>query len=163
MALEIERKWLCEYTPSRWPASSRVFVIAQTFLKSPDGVYRRVRKRLGTGNNVDFEEYTHTTKHHVEDGVAEEDEEVITRERYDLLLLEEDPERETVNKLRTVFNHAGRTFEFDQFLGPLSGTYLLELEDCRVGEPVDLPPWISVLREVTGDVAYSNWSLALRR
>ena len=165
MALEIERKWIVECPPSSWPKTAQVYMISQTYLRDEQapGTNWRARMKLGTGDNTAFEEYTSTTKVPVEEGVAEETERINKREEYHHFRHHfVDPSRRTIDKVRTVFEHGGRTFEFDHFLGNLSGLYILELEGSRVGEPVDLPRWISVQREVTGDVAYSNWSLALR-
>lgn len=166
MPLEIERKWLCTCAPSSWPLDSECYVIQQVYLQDPNDPDKnwRVRKRLGTGDNTSFEEYTMTVKHPVEPGVADEIETVISAQDYHLKLATvADPQRQPIDKVRTVFTHVGRTFEFDQFLGRLTGMYILELEGSWVGEPVELPAWISVGREVTGDVAYSNRELALRK
>ena len=162
MAREVERRWLCMSCPHSFPSDHKAYVINQVFLSNPEGTYERVRCRMGTGDDVDFVEYTHTSKTPVSVGVAEEDEKTISQAKFESMKAERrDLKRKPITKVRTVFDYVGRTFEFDQFLGELSGVYILELEGSWVGEPVELPPWILIEREVTGVDGYSNYQLAL--
>jgi len=55
----------------------------------------------------------------------------------------------------------GQLLEIDVFDVP-SGLVLLEVELRSEAEPVRLPDWVGEWREVTGDPAYFNASLAGR-
>lgn len=54
----------------------------------------------------------------------------------------------------------GRTWEVDEFSGPLAGLVLAEIELSREDEEIALPGWID--REVTDDPRYANAALARR-
>ena len=112
------------------------------------------------GNTV----YTHTAKTPTgTPGIRHEKEEVITEEAYkDFHYYRADPHSRPIFKRRYTFCHAGQEFELDVFSGHLMGLCILELEGSRVGEPVELPFWLSPYREVTEDPAYTNDRLARR-
>lgn len=48
-------------------------------------------------------------------------------------------------------------FEIDEFLGPLLGLWVIELELSSIGQKVNLPSWVGA--EVTGDSRYYNAEL----
>jgi len=65
-----------------------------------------------------------------------------------------------VEKCRHLREHAGHTWEVDEFLGENAGLVMAEVELERPDEPVQFPAWIGV--EVSGDPRYQNASLAKR-
>ena len=68
-------------------------------------------------------------------------------------------------KTRTCFAHNFQYFELDKFEDGRAigdGKYLLELEITDKRRRVDLPPYIEVEREVTGDPNFSNFNIARR-
>ncbi len=63
-----------------------------------------------------------------------------------------------IDKTRHLVRHLGRLFEVDEFHGALHGLVVAELETEEDVADTDLPAWLG--REVTGDPAYLNASLA---
>ena len=158
MPFEIERKFvilkpdaeaLCtlpEYTCSD---------IAQTYLLSDVGVTHRVRRRSYCDRTVWLE----TVKRRVSALTAVEDEREITEEEYLALLDRADPARITLNKRRMTFAYGGLTFEIDLY-PQWDRCCIMEVELEREDVSVELPPFISIVREVTGMRDYSNASMA---
>lgn len=67
-----------------------------------------------------------------------------------------------IQKIRYRFKHKEtdtHTWEIDQFLGPLEGFWLAEVELSSTTELVELPPFIA--EEVTDDEGYQNARLSL--
>lgn len=69
-------------------------------------------------------------------------------------------EQPQVEKIRHRIEHAGHTWEVDEFLGENAGLVVAEIELDAEDETFALPPWIG--REVTGDKRYYNSSLIRR-
>jgi adenylate cyclase len=72
-------------------------------------------------------------------------------------LLERLCEQPLVEKVRHRIDHAGHTWEVDEFLGENAGLVVAEIELGAEDEAFDKPDWIG--REVTGDKRYYNSSL----
>eukprot|EP01114_Cavostelium_apophysatum_P009563 TRINITY_DN22731_c0_g1_i1.p2 TRINITY_DN22731_c0_g1~~TRINITY_DN22731_c0_g1_i1.p2 ORF type:complete len:158 (+),score=24.83 TRINITY_DN22731_c0_g1_i1:170-643(+) len=66
-------------------------------------------------------------------------------------------ERPLVEKYRRRIEHAGFTWEVDEFLGENAGLVVAEIELPAEDTPFDKPDWIG--QEVTGDRRYYNSSL----
>ncbi len=66
-------------------------------------------------------------------------------------------ERPLVEKYRRRIDHAGFTWEVDEFLGENAGLVVAEIELPAEDTVFDLPDWIG--REVTGERRYYNSSL----
>jgi CYTH domain-containing protein len=160
MATEIERKFLVGSVPDVWPVPYEDFVIVQAYLVPLDPAVTservRSRTRLPDGDPV----YTHTKKVRLGDGVHEEDERNVDIERYVKLLCRRDVTMQTISKMRRVFDWAGRTFELDYFDPPLVGLGILEVELPAMDAPVELPPFVAVVREVTTERDYTNAAIA---
>lgn len=165
--LEIERKLVIEAvaTDVLDAAARSVSAITQTYLRNDDGLAERVRRREVRDADGTRLQLTHTSKRAVSSGVVEEDEDEVDEAGYAALLERADPERVPVVKTRWVVPWAEHLLEVDAFTSP-AGLWMLEVELATVdglGAALDLPPWIHVVAEVTGDPAYANWNLALRR
>ncbi|OYV27030.1 MAG: hypothetical protein B7W98_02670, partial [Parcubacteria group bacterium 20-58-5] len=65
-----------------------------------------------------------------------------------------------VQKRRTCFVYENQYFELDTFLEPKLPYALLEIELAEAAQPVRVPPFLTVEKEVTGDPHYSNSALA---
>lgn len=156
--LEIERKWLIAHLAPDVLAGqpgAAASHIRQTYLTAGDGLSRRVRARTANGVTT----YTRTTKRRVSATTAEEDEAVISAAEYTALLREADPDCRPIEKTRWRIPYAGQTLEIDLY--PFWQTQaVLEIELPTPDAPVNLPPWLTILREVTGEKAYTNHSLA---
>ena len=90
---------------------------------------------------------------------AVETERMITEEEFLSLAKERDRDSMPLLKCRHAFSYLGRVFEVDVY--PLWHKYCimeveLPSEDCSL----EFPPFIRVLREITGDFRYSNASMS---
>jgi CYTH domain-containing protein len=161
MPLEIERKFLVASQPDVWPVPYVDSDIVQVYLvpKDPRVTSERVRLRTpATGNGPPV--YTHTKKVRVDAGIHEEDEQVITKDEFIFLGNRSDPEMYPISKRRRVFEWAGHTFELDMFSAPHVGLEVMEVELPSMDTPVELPPFIGIVREVTTEREYTNAALA---
>lgn len=153
---EIERKFLIRRPDRQWlekhAAGSK---ITQTYLTSLQGGSARVRRR----EYADHVSYTHTVKQKVNELRRIETEREISREEYEELLTQADPERHSIEKERWVLLFQNQAFEIDVFPFWSKQAYM-ELELGTEEQEIVFPPEIEVLREVTGDKRYNNSSLA---
>ena len=155
MAFEIERKFLIGYPDlnilERYPKSD----IAQTYLKTNDGMTTRVRKRTSEG----VTKYIFTEKKRVTDVTCIENERELSAEEYEVLLKLADPERRTVYKTRYCVPYGGRVVEVDVY--PFwSDRAIAEVEMESEDEAVSLPDFIRVIRDVTAEKQYKNAAIA---
>ena len=157
MAFEIERKYLIEYPDINWleKYADSKSEIAQTYLKTDNGLTSRVRKRTTDGAT----KYIFTEKKRISDLKCIENERVIGIDEYEELLKLADPERKTVEKTRYCLPYAGRVVEVDVY--PFwSDRAIAEVEKEDELEEVTLPEFIKVIRDVTAEEAYKNYALA---
>jgi len=170
--IEIERKYLVEVVGDL-PAGETTEIV-QTYLVAGKGFSRRVRKR---GSEGDWR-YYFTEKQPLGPDRRIETEGEIGEAEYRQLLVEADPKRETIRKKRTCFDWQGQSFELDDYDRPLlldidfvqeevaveglrtGACQILELEGAESAEAVRMPPFIRVIRDVTGDHRYVNSQLA---
>ncbi len=156
--LEIERKFLI-----RKPAeevlkqhSDRHVDITQIYLLSgPEMSSRRIRL-------CDWEDgpvWTYTEKERISGRSRIEREQVITSDQFAAYLREQDSHRRPIQKTRWFVPYAGHTLEIDVF--PFwDDRAFCEAELASETEPLELPDWIRVVREVTEDPRYTNSALA---
>lgn len=165
--LESERKFLVKF-PTSWSALSEMFDdlidvkrITQTYLE-PEGdePSARVRKTVEglTGETETI--YHFNQKEFVEAGVHKEKEHEITKAQYEKYLKKSHSDKVEVAKTRFVFKFDDQVFELDVFKGPLRGLAILEIELKNIQDTVELPPFLKVIKEVTKDKRYTNFSLA---
>ena len=88
---------------------------------------------------------------------------MISYKEYLGLLLEADPDRNPIHKKRTCFLWKDRYYELDMFLEPHPQICLLELESDEDNDTAELPPWLTIEREVTDDPEYSNSAIARKK
>ena len=156
--IEIERKYiralpaedsyegLCEYSRSE---------IVQVYLKSPLGITHRVRKRTAGG----VSRYYETTKVRIDAISAEEREREISEKEFSALLELSDTSRRPIVKTRHAFIFGSQLFEIDVY-PDWKKTCILETELESRDSSVDFPPFIRIIREVSGERAYSNAAMA---
>lgn len=169
--LEIERKYLVKF-PKSWSDLSLLFDnlvdikrISQTYLQpSKTGEPSpRVRKTI-EGLTQDTEVvYHYNQKFPIEDGINKEVEKEISKKQYDKYLEKPLPNKFTLEKTRFVFNYKNQTFELDVFKGPLKGLAILEIELANKKQKVQLPPYLKVIKEVTDEKKYNNFSLCEKK
>ena len=165
--LESERKFLVKF-PTSWSELSEMFDdlvdvkrITQTYLE-PEGdePSARVRKTIeGLTGDTDTI-YHYNQKEFVEAGVHNETEKEITKSQYEKALKKCHPDKVEVAKTRFVFKFNDQTFELDVFKGPLKGLAILEIELDDIEDTVELPSFLKVIKEVTKDKRFTNFSLA---
>ncbi|MBQ8372316.1 MAG: hypothetical protein IJX38_05225 [Clostridia bacterium] len=156
--IEIERKFIIAIPDIHLMAEMngyRADKITQTYLCSPHGITHRVRKRITNG----IARYTETKKVRISGMSAYEDEREISYEEYLALLCRRDPMCVDIIKTRHVFTYGEITVEIDIYPA-WKTSCIMEIELDSENEEISLPPFIRVIREVTGSSAYSNASMA---
>jgi len=168
--LEIERKWLID-PPTSWTNIANIFQnlidvkrITQSYLEPEDGEQAaRVRKTVeGLSGDTDTI-YHYNQKTPIETGVHKEKEFEISEKEYEKHLKKADPKKCAVEKTRFVFKWHDQVFELDLFKGHLKGLAILEIELEDINMSVELPPFLKVIKEVTKDKRFNNYSLADKR
>lgn len=155
--LEIERKFLIKENSVIDEKCSDSISIEQVYLKRTD---TDIQRRVRLTKNSSGEKYFYTEKRFIKPSVREENEREISREEYLHLKTEADASLAPVNKLRRILTYNGQRFEIDSYsFSDELATMELELSDEN--QPIDFPPFITVIKEVTGDNKYSNASLAI--
>jgi len=166
--LEKERKFLIKF-PSSWSSLAELFEylvdvkrIAQTYLTAEKGEQAaRVRKTIeGPAGSTDTVYHFNQKKPTGETGVHEEKEHEISEKEYEKYLKKSNPEKCAVEKTRFVFDYHDQIFELDLFKGHLKGLAIMEIELDDMDDTVELPPFLKVIKEVTKDKRFTNFSLA---
>jgi CYTH domain-containing protein/predicted ATPase len=159
--VERERKYLIELPDlASLPVFSTTSRITQDYLVggSAEGGEPRVRVRDdGTGPT-----YTHTVKRALGPGERIEIERMVDQDEYWGLIEMKAPGFRTIVKRRTCFFHEGQFVEVDVFESPreIAGLAVMEIEQLDLERTPNLPPFIRVVRDVTGDPRYLNRALA---
>ena len=156
---EIERKYRIAYPCVEGllaMAGAQCDEIAQTYLTAPEGVTDRIRRRVHPDGTCS---YTHTVKRRHTLLVNQEDECEITEEEYLVLLKSRNPALRTIEKRRITLPFGGYLLEIDLY--PFwQKSAILEIELPSVDTVPPLPPFLTILAEVTDDVRYKNERLA---
>ncbi len=157
--LEIERKYLIRsvnLATLRKYAEGNIVEsdIEQVYLIADEGE-RRIRKKVTDG----VKRFYYTEKKPINGMTREEKEEEVTEEMYNIYLTEADENLYPIIKKRYTFEVRGQVFELDVY--PFScSRAILEIELPSEDTPVEIPKFISVVKEVTNDKAYKNHQLA---
>ena len=159
--VEIERKYLIgmpDLSALSRLSGCVVSKIEQTYLPDPaPGVTERIRLR----RFPDRVEYTHTVKIRLSEVEAREEEETVDETVYRDLYSRRDPALQTVKKTRYAFPVGKQIYEVDVY--PFwERTAILETELADPSLHAEIPPFLTVIREVTGERAYANRNLARR-
>ena len=155
---EIERKFLIEMPDLNYLESlpnCEKLQIVQTYLKCDEGEEVRIRQR-GSENSFT---YSKTRKINVSSIKRIEVEERLTEEEYINELLNADPEKGQIIKTRYCLAYNNQYFEIDIY--PFwKDKAILEIELSNEKDKIDLPPFISLIDEVTDDFKYRNSEIA---
>ncbi|MCR4772838.1 MAG: AAA family ATPase [Prevotella sp.] len=154
--IEEERKYIVKLTGDI--PNSIDSDIVQTYLVAEPGCEARLRRRSWQGKYV----YVHTMKKRTASRKFIETERQISKNLYDSLMLQADPYRHTIHKMRKSFIWKGQYFELDTFLEPVSKLMILETKGISESEDVKFPPFIQVLKDITGEKQYYNYNIALQ-
>ena len=156
---EIERKYLIRY-PDIGTLKAQKGVeqweVVQIYLTvSQPGETRRIRQVVSNGEI----KYYKTFKRHLSSVKNEEDEGEIDQMEYIRLSKEQQPGCKPLNKTRYRIPYEGHVLEFDIY--PFwDDRAIMEIELERENEGAALPDYVRVIRDVSGDLAYKNRSLA---
>lgn len=157
-SVEIERKYIIkkpsivlmeaceEYTASE---------ILQIYLRSEEGITRRVRSRTYPNKTV----YTETTKLRIDSISAIEKEREICAEQFSELVKEIREGSVPLKKVRHTFKYSGQIFEID-FYPEWQNTAIMETELHSRESEIAMPRFIEVVREVSGIKEYSNSAMS---
>ena len=159
---EIERKYLIKKPTTEQLANASVRSksnIIQTYLNSENpNIERRIRMR---GTKKSGYSFYYTEKQDKFKGVRIERERKISQKEYLNYAVEADTSLHQISKERICFVYDKQFFELDLYPSSMSEEYaVLEIELKDINEPVNLPPFLDVVRDVTGENAYKNSSLA---
>ena len=135
-------------------------LITQTYLVAEPGCEVRLRRREWSGGKV---VNVHRSKKRLSDTEVIETERKVDNNLYEQMLQQADPYRSTIKKRRQSFIWKGQFFEIDTFLEPISDLVMMETKGIAAQEPINFPPFIEVLEDVTGNSRYLNYNIALRR
>lgn len=155
---EIERKFLISYPnlallESKYNAYKSQII--QTYLKNSENNEMRIRQR---GEDGDYT-YTKTIKTYVSDKKRIEQELKITKEEYLNLLICADPTKKQIIKTRYCLVYENQYFEIDIY--PFwKDKAIMEIELSSENQEIKFPPEIKLIKEVTDDEEYKNYSLA---
>jgi len=153
-----ERKYIVEIT-GELPETIDSDIV-QTYLVGEPGTEIRLRRRSwSSGKTVNV----HNTKKRTSLGEQIETERQVENALYESLLQQADPYRQPIRKHRQSFIWRGQYFELDTYHGPLEGLVILETKGVADQEDVNFPPFIRVLKDITGNAEYYNYNLALRK
>lgn len=158
LPLEIERKYLIARpdTALLREKSVKRLDIEQVYLRAGvSGAGRRIRRtRCGAE-----ERFFYTEKTRITAVTRIEREHEISAAEYASLLSERDGALRTIEKTRYLVPFEGHTLEIDVF--PFwHDRAFCECELQSEDEPLTLPDWLHVYREVTDDPRYTNRALA---
>ncbi len=158
--LEIERKYIIKYPDIEFLRSlsgvEEVRIVQDYLTHDEKGFGRRIRI-WDDGK----ERYFYTRKKKLRKMVNLETEEEVSKDRYEELLAKRDKSRNTIRKTRFRIPDNGHIFEIDVFEFWKNQAYL-EIELESEDESFDIPQYIEVIREVTGDGRYTNGALSVK-
>lgn len=157
--LEIEKKILIKKPAIPWLAGFARFSrqeIIQTYLcDDGSGIERRIRMRGTEGDYTFF----YTEKKPVSPGVRIEVERKITEKEYLNYLFETDCQKRQIKKTRYCFIYSNLYYELDVY--PFwDDKAILEIELSSEASNFEIPEFITPIKDVTDDPAYSNYQLA---
>ena len=159
MGMEIERKYLIRMPDEaalRAMPGCAVWDIVQTYLSDGGvGQTRRVRS-IRTGGTT---RYVYTFKRRINELTCEEREEELSAAEYEEMLREANPELHAIEKRRYRIPHRSQMLEIDIY-SFWDDRATLEIELEQEDQVPELPEWLEIVRELTGERAYKNRYLA---
>jgi len=153
-SVEIERKYIIAMPDEKLLATLEGYTVSditQIYLTANSGISRRVRSR----RFPDRTEYTETRKRRIDAISADEEEREITADRFGELSREIASGTRPIVKRRHTFLYKAQIFEIDVY-PDWTRTAIMETELTDPAARAEIPPFIEVIREVTGDFRYAN-------
>jgi CYTH domain-containing protein/thymidylate kinase len=157
-AIVEERKYIVELI-GEIPSDSVKSYIQQTYLSSEPGSEVRIRRRTTGHHTINV----HTTRRRISSTEEIVTERQVTNALYESLLQQADPYRLTISKRRNSFIYKGQFFELDTYEAPHDDLMILETKGIAAHADLRLPPFLKIVKDITGDTDYYNYNLALRK
>lgn len=157
--IEIEKKYIIEMpdvSDMRACADYTLSRITQTYLDCLPGITHRVRMREYDNGRVEF---TETVKRRIDRMSSYEDEREITSAEYEALLEKIKRGTKSLYKLRHTFVYFSQLFEIDVY-PEWKNTCIMETELRAEDATVEMPPFIRIIEDVTGQREYSNAAMS---
>lgn len=132
--------------------------ITQTYLTAEPNSEIRLRRSVHDGHTQNI----HTIKRRISQTENVITERHVNNNLYESLMKQADPYRCTINKQRKSFIWQGQHFELDTYLAPLDGLVILETKGKKSHDDVNFPPFLRVVKDITGMKDYYNYNLALK-
>jgi len=154
---EIERKYLLKTKPNLLYKALKGAVKV-----SIEQMYLETGERIRRVNQNGYNAYYLTEKKLVAGAggvLRKEEERGISALDYIYFSERCDPASKIIRKNRWYFVYNNQYFELDEILGPKK-LWMLEIELIDENDPVKLPPFLKIDREVTGHQKYSNHNIA---
>lgn len=158
MPIEIERKYIIRIPSEEKMHSCESYTVSeiqQIYIESSPLVTHRVRSRKKNGITV----YTETKKIRIDKMSSYEDEREICESEFNALIGKIKKGTSPIIKTRHTFDYIDKTFEVDVY-PEWKNTCIMEIELKSKDEEIYFPTFIEVLKEVTGNKAYSNASMS---
>ena len=156
--VEIERKYIIK-TPSVETIlgldGSTESHILQIYLSSEKGVTHRIRRRTYQDKTLCYE----TKKIRIDGMSCTEIESEISPLQFASLSENIKDGPTPIDKVRYTFTYEGQLFEIDIY-PEWQHTAIMETELATRETTVAFPPFIEIVREITGDKAYSNAAMS---
>ena len=152
--LEIERKYIIAMPDIEEMQEMESYCkseILQIYLPSKNGETHRIRRRIYSDKTV----CTETVKVRVDKMSSNEFEREISEAEFNVLASSFDPNTHPIDKTRHTFIYNTQLFEIDIYPA-WKNTAIMETELESREAFVEMPCFIRIVREVTGDKRYSN-------
>ena len=157
--LEIERKYIIRMPDVSLMSKEKDYTadkIIQIYLESDTSTHR-IRARYGKLGVV----YTENEKVRVDRMSAIEKEREITENEFSELAIKRKDGTNPIEKLRHSFEYCDQIFEIDVY-PQWKNTAIMETELENREKTVTMPPFIEIIKEVTGIKEYSNAAMSYR-
>lgn len=157
-----KRKFLVSSLPEdeKFPSNFREFDVVHHYLVTPNSKNQaRIRKRGTNGSSTYF--YT-VRRPDFEDIELKRQ---ITFRDYEIFLRQADDSHQPIHKKRRAFLWNHQYYQLDIYIEPCpeacKGLIFLETYTTKEGNSLQIPPFLDVTGEVTGDSKYSMFNLSL--
>lgn len=153
---EIERKFLVRMPDTEKLDVRKKLEILQTYLINGENDSQRRVRRISVDGEV---KYFYTEKLFLTGITRKEMEYEINHSEYDRLINQAREDYVPINKTRYCFNYKNQLFELDVY--PFSDSLaVMELELDSEEQEIIFPENVEVIKEITGNPAYSNARIA---
>lgn len=129
--------------------------IVQHYLLGENGYERRIRSRQ-RGEDI---MYSYSEANYLSTNERIKVDKVLTERQYKDYIHQVDPDLNVIDKMRYSFIYKDVFFKLDVFDFD-TGKGILSIDQPSEGRSVELPEYVTVIKDVTGDVNYKNYYLA---